>query len=74
MRIPKPFLGLMKNIYARTTRMMMNAWPNSIPISCRKSSPSLPSKSPKEKPETLISPIEISDKHQKELPPYAVVQ
>ena len=51
----------MKNIYARTTRMMMNAWPNSIPISCRKSSPSLPSKSPKEKPETFISPIDISD-------------
>ena len=39
----------------------MNAWPNSIPISSRKSSPSLPSKSPKEKPETFISPIEISD-------------
>ena len=51
----------MKNIYARTTRMMMNAWPNNKPISSRKSSPSLPSKSPKEKPETLISPIEISD-------------
>ena len=51
----------MKNIYASTTRIIKKACPNNKPISARKSSPSLPNKRPKENPDTLISPIEISD-------------
>ena len=44
----------MKNIYAKTPRMIKKALPNKIPISVKKSPPSLPSKSPKENPLTSI--------------------